>query len=97
MIAGGASGSILNSAELYDPTATIAIPRIVSASVQGKKLFVFAVPKYEGQAWKRPGNTVESSGREAHLGRPSQPPSSETLGDKQKCSSLSVGQRACRP
>jgi len=29
---------------------------------------------------ERPGNTVKSSGREAHLGRPSQPPSSETLG-----------------
>jgi hypothetical protein len=29
---------------------------------------------------ERPGNTVKSSGREAHLGRLSQPPSSETLG-----------------
>ena len=29
---------------------------------------------------ERPGNTVKSSGREAHVGRPSQPPSSETLG-----------------
>jgi len=29
-----------------------------------------------------PGNTVESSGRDAHLGRPHQPPSSETLGRK---------------
>ena len=29
---------------------------------------------------ERPGNTVKSGGREAHVGRPSQPPSSETLG-----------------
>ena len=29
---------------------------------------------------ERPGNTVKSSGREAHVGRLSQPPSSETLG-----------------
>lgn len=40
MIAGGPSGSILNSAELYDPTATIAIPTIVGASAEGKRLFV---------------------------------------------------------
>ncbi|MEK6287035.1 MAG: kelch repeat-containing protein [Acidobacteriota bacterium] len=40
LVAGGPSGSILNSAELYDPAATIAIPRIVSASVEGKRLFV---------------------------------------------------------
>lgn len=38
----------------------------------------FVVPGL--QFGKRPGNTVESSGCEAHLGRPSQPPSSETLG-----------------
>jgi hypothetical protein len=42
LISGGRSGSILNSAELYDPTATgpIEIPRILSASVEGKRLFV---------------------------------------------------------
>ena len=40
LITGGPSGSILNSADLYDPTATIAIPGIVSASVEGKRLFV---------------------------------------------------------
>ena len=39
-VAGGPSSNILNSAELYDPTTAIAIPRIVIASVQGKKLFV---------------------------------------------------------
>jgi hypothetical protein len=33
-------GNILNSAELYDPTAAIAIPRIISASTEGKRLFV---------------------------------------------------------
>ncbi|MEK6284841.1 MAG: kelch repeat-containing protein [Acidobacteriota bacterium] len=46
LVAGGQSGSTLNSAEplnsaeLYDPTAPIAIPTIVSASVEGKRLFV---------------------------------------------------------
>jgi hypothetical protein len=40
LVEGGPSGSILNSAELYDSGATIAIPRIVSASVDGKRLFV---------------------------------------------------------
>ena len=39
-IAGGPSGSILNSAELYDTTGITAIPKIVSTSVVGKRLFV---------------------------------------------------------
>ena len=42
LLAGGSNGSgALNSAELYDAAAgTIAIPKIVGASVAGKKLFI---------------------------------------------------------
>lgn len=39
LVTGNPSGGILNSAELYDPTASI--PKIASTMVQGKNLIVF--------------------------------------------------------
>lgn len=75
MVAGGQSGSLLNSAELYDPTATIAIPRIVSASVQGKKLFVF------GENFD-PGAVILLNGVEQKTKHDGQNPETTLIGKK---------------
>jgi RHS repeat-associated protein len=45
---------------------------------------------------ERPGNTVKSSGREAHLGRLSQPPSSKTFEVVRDACSLKTGNRGSR-
>ena len=41
LVVGGFNYGALNSVEVYDPAAPIAIPKIASASASGKKLFVF--------------------------------------------------------
>ena len=74
-----------------DPTGTISVALIwrreirqeLSSSGSGHHPGRKSNSVAKCQAWKRPGNIVKSSGSEAHLGRPSQPPSSKTLGGEQ--------------
>jgi N-acetylneuraminic acid mutarotase len=75
LVAGGPSGTILNSAELYDPTAAIAIPRIVSASVKGKKLFV------SGENFG-PGAVILLNGEEQKTKADAQNPETTMIGKK---------------
>ncbi len=77
LLAGGPSGSILDSAELYDPTATgpIAIPTIVSASVEGKRLFVV------GENFD-PGAVILRNGVEQNTKNDPQNPQTALIGKK---------------
>ena len=75
LVAGDPSGTILNSAELYDPTAAIAIPRIVSASVQGKKLIV------SGENFG-PGAVILLNGEEQKTRDDAQNPETIVIGKK---------------
>ena len=75
LVEGGPSGSILNSAELYDPTATIAIPRIVSASVEDKRLLVI------GENFD-PDAVILRNGVEQNTKNDSQNPQTALIGKK---------------
>ena len=77
MVEGGQFGSVLTSAELYDPAATgpIAIPGIVSASVQGKKLFVL------GENFDA-GAVILLNGEEQKTKRDGQNPETTLIGKK---------------
>jgi N-acetylneuraminic acid mutarotase len=77
LIEGGRFGSVLDRAEIYDPAATapIAIPSIVSALVEGKRLFVV------GKSFD-PGAVILRNGVEHKTKNDPQNPQTALIGKK---------------